>query len=154
MNLWPLQVELSWKCPFLQQAVLCTWQRQSIISQGSCLCALKPFFGASEGTAFPMSLVLVGTMWQGPEPLLWFGPALCWDGMRCSLRLCPGSGREGACAGFTSTSYLNFIWQTSIPLSLMCNHRFFSQMYFYLDDEGSCKPGTLPHEFTRVPFIK
>lgn len=151
-----MQVELSWSGPFLQQAVLCTWQRQSISSQGSCLCALKLCFSAPEGTAFPMSLVLQVACDKVLSPLVSLGPALCWGNERLSGSVLAQAERELPCpaheqgspAPVTELHLADFSY-----LINMCNHWFFSQIKFYLDDEGSCKLGTLPHEFTRLPFI-
>lgn len=42
--------------PFPAAGSALCWQRQSISSQGSCLCALKLCFSAPEGRAFPMNL--------------------------------------------------------------------------------------------------
>lgn len=165
-NLWPLQVELSWSSPFLQQAVLCPWQRQSISSQGRCLCALKPCFDAAKlfWDSFSQEPRPAGTVWQGPEPpcLSWPRFVLGWDEMLSGALSCLGQRgncpAQSMCRGhqhqFSELHLAHFSYPCLIN---MCNHRFFSEINFYLDDEVSCnawKAGMLPCEFTRLPFMK
>lgn len=115
----------------------------------------KALFWYFRGDSFSHEPGSAGTMGQGPElGLIWPCFVLGWDemlsqalswlrqrGIMCRVHQHQLS--ELHLADFSYPSLIN-----------MCNHRFFSQINFYLDDEGSCKPGTLPHEFTRLPFIK